>query len=149
MRRELVKLVYKEACVKCLSLESTQQYIAFKTKIWLDKSCLDFLVESEKQENMDWFYRLAKDHDEYIQLHKRVMDEIEIMKKQLWLKIIDPEYKPSVMKLAIEELHALIKTHVLFIRYLPFVTNLHRSFDNETGDKWHMLEHVCINNKKK
>jgi hypothetical protein len=129
IEKELVRLNYKESVILCLTIEDTQKYIAFKTKIWLEKSCLDFLMESEKQENMDWFYTLAKDHLEYIQLHKRAMDELELMKKRMWQIIINPECKPSTMILAIEELHALIKTHVLLIRDLPFVVNLPGYFD--------------------
>jgi hypothetical protein len=49
----------------------------------------------------------------------------------MWLIIINPEYKISTKILALRELHALIKTYVLLIRDLPFVTNLVRYFDKD------------------
>ena len=38
--KELVKLNYKEAIIKGFTLKGIQQYIASKTKIWIEWSCL-------------------------------------------------------------------------------------------------------------
>ena len=40
--KELVKLNYKEAIIKGFTLKGIQQYIASKTKIWIEWSCLEF-----------------------------------------------------------------------------------------------------------
>ena len=39
--KELVRLNYKEAVIKGFTLKSIQQYIASKTKIWIEWSCLE------------------------------------------------------------------------------------------------------------
>jgi hypothetical protein len=37
---DLVKLNYRESIIKGFTLKGIQQYIAFKTKIWIEWSCL-------------------------------------------------------------------------------------------------------------
>jgi hypothetical protein len=49
--KELVKLNYKEAIIKGFTLKGIQQYLAIKTKIWIDWSCLEYLKKAEEQEN--------------------------------------------------------------------------------------------------
>ena len=51
--KELVRLCYKEAIIKGFTLKGIQQYIASKTKIWIEWSCLEYLKKSEEQENKD------------------------------------------------------------------------------------------------
>jgi hypothetical protein len=57
--KELVKLCYKEVIIKGFTLKGIQQYIATKTKIWIEWSCLEFLKKAEEQENKEWYLRLA------------------------------------------------------------------------------------------
>ena len=68
--KELVRLNYKEAIVKGFTLKGIQQYIASKTKIWIEWSCLEYLKKSEEQEDKEWYLRLAKDHFSYIGIHR-------------------------------------------------------------------------------
>jgi hypothetical protein len=68
--KELVKLCYKEAIIKGFTLKGIQQYIASKTKIWVEWSCLEYLKKAEEQENKEWYLRLAKDHFSYIGIHR-------------------------------------------------------------------------------
>jgi hypothetical protein len=51
---ELVRLNYKEAIIKGFTLKGIQQYIASKTKIWIEWSCLEYLKKAEEQENREW-----------------------------------------------------------------------------------------------
>ncbi len=51
--KELVRLNYKEAIIKGFTLKGIQQYIASKTKIWIEWSCLEYLKKSEEQENRE------------------------------------------------------------------------------------------------
>jgi hypothetical protein len=60
--KELVKLCYKEAIIKGFTLKGIQQYIASKTKIWIEWSCLEQLKKTEEQENREWFYYMTHDH---------------------------------------------------------------------------------------
>jgi hypothetical protein len=46
----LVRLCYKEAIIKGFTLKGIQQYIASKTKIWIEYSCLEYWKKSEEQE---------------------------------------------------------------------------------------------------
>ncbi len=52
--KELVRLNYKEAVIKGFTLKGIQQYIATKTKIWIEWSCLEYLKKAEEQENREW-----------------------------------------------------------------------------------------------
>jgi hypothetical protein len=51
--KELVRLCYKEAIIKGFTLKGIQQYIASKTKIWIEWSCLEYLKKAEEQENKE------------------------------------------------------------------------------------------------
>ena len=82
--KELVKLNYKEATIKGFTLKGIQQYIASKTKIWIEWSCLEYLKKSEEQENKEWYYYMAKDHFAYIGIHREALDEIQQLKNESW-----------------------------------------------------------------
>ena len=73
--KELVRLCYKEAIIKGFTLKGIQQYIASKTKIWIEWSCLEYLKKAEEQENREWYFRLAKDHFAYIGIYRNAIDE--------------------------------------------------------------------------
>jgi len=51
--KELVKICYKEAIIKRFTLKGIQKYIASKTKIWIEWSCLEQLKKTEEQENRE------------------------------------------------------------------------------------------------
>jgi hypothetical protein len=75
IEKELVRLNYKYAIIKGFTLKGIQQYIASKTKIWIEWSCLEYLEKTEEQENKEWFLRLAKDYFVYIGIHRDALDE--------------------------------------------------------------------------
>jgi hypothetical protein len=108
--KELIRLCYKEAVIKGFTLKGIQQYIASKTKIWIEWSCLEYLKKAEDQENRDWYMRLAKDHWAYIEVFHKTMDELEECKKQNWSIVMDPKTEPSVKVHALKELHNLSKS---------------------------------------
>ena len=87
--KELVRLNYKEAVIKGFTLKSIQQYIASKTKIWIEWSCLETLKKAEEQENREWYYHMAKDHFAYVGAYRKCIDEIEQLKKEMWTIIMD------------------------------------------------------------
>ena len=129
--KELVRLCYKEAIIKGFTLEGIQQYIASKTKIWIEWSCLEYLKKAEEQENRDWYFRLAKDHSAYINIFRKAIDEVEEYKKQLWLIVMDLKVDHSVKVQTMRELHSLSKTYTLLLKYLPFVTRLTKYYDRD------------------
>jgi hypothetical protein len=49
----LVKLNYKATIIKGFTLKGIQQYIASKTKIWIEWSCLEYLKKAEERENKE------------------------------------------------------------------------------------------------
>ena len=130
--KELVRLNYKEAIIRGFTLKGIQQYIATKTKIWVEWSCMEYLKKAEEQENREWYYHMAKDHFAYIGAHRKCIDEIEQLKKEMWKIIMDSKAEIHVRVQASKELHSLSKTSVLFIRDLPFVTNLSKFYDEDT-----------------
>src|SRR5215204_1808184 len=121
--KELVRLNYKEAVIKGFTLKGIQQYIASKTKIWIEWSCLEYLKKAEAQENREWYSHMAKDHFAYIDAYRKCIDEIEQLKKEMWNIIIDTKTEMNNRIQATQELHSLSKMSVI-LRDLPFVTNL-------------------------
>jgi hypothetical protein len=87
--KELVRLNYKEAIIKGSTLKEIKQYIASKTKIWIECSCLEQLKKTEEQENREWFYHMAHDHFAYVGAYRKCIDEIAQYKKELWNMVID------------------------------------------------------------
>ena len=127
--KELVRLNYKEAIIKGFTLKGIQQYIASKTKIWIEWSCLEYLKKAEEQENKEWYLRLAKDHFSYIGIHREALDEIQQLKNELWKIIMNSKSENSVKIAAVKELHNLVKTKVLILRDLPFITRISKYYD--------------------
>jgi hypothetical protein len=129
--KELVRLNYKEAIIKGFTLKGIQQYIASKTKIWIEWSCLECLKKAEEQENREWYYHMARDHFAYVGAYRKCIDEIEQLKKEMWSIIMDFNTTKETKILASKELHSLCKTYTLLIRDLPFVTNLSKFYDQD------------------
>lgn len=128
--KEWVRLCYKEAILKGATyVKDIQCYIASKTKIWIERSGLEYLKKSEEEENKRWYLNLAKDHFAYVGIHRKIIDELEQFKKELWSIMKDPE-TTNMEKIQItRELHSLTKTHSLILRDLPFVTNLSKYYN--------------------
>jgi hypothetical protein len=129
--KELVKLCYKEAIIKGFTLKGIQQYIASKTKIWIEWSCLEQLKKTEEQENREWFYRMARDHFAYVGAYRKCIDEISQYKKEIWNIVIDSQIDGSTRIQALKELHSLSKTYTLLIKDIPFVTNISKDYDKD------------------
>ena len=127
--KELVRLCYKEAIIKGFTLKGIQQYIASKTKIWIEWPCLEYLKKAEEQESREWYYHMAKDHFAYVGAYRKCIDEIEQLKKEMWNIIMDSKAEMYSRIQATRELHSLSKTSVLLLRDLPFVTNLSKFYD--------------------
>ena len=133
--KALVKLTYKEASLKCLSLEDTQKFIVLNTKILIDKNCLEFLKKNIENENREWYYRLAREKDEFIINHKKAMDKIEQCERELWGIMEDPNTKEKTKIKVVHELHELTKTYVNLLRDLPFLTGLAKFYDSDVLNK--------------
>ena len=129
--KELVRLNYKEAIIKGFTLKGIQQYIASKTKIWIEWSCLEYLKKAEEQESREWYYHMAKDHFAYVGAYRKCIDEIEQLKKEMWNIIMDSKAEMYSRIQATKELHSLSKTSVLLIKDFPFVTNLSKFYDKD------------------
>ena len=120
--------------MKGFTLKGIQQYIATKTKIWIEWSCLEYLKKAEEQENREWYYHMAKDHFAYMGAYRKCIDEIEQLKKEMWNIIMDTKAEMYSRIQATKELHALSKTSVLLLRDLPFVANLTKFYDENILD---------------
>ncbi len=133
--KEWTRLCYKEAILRGITLVNhIQCYIASKTKIWIERTGIEYLKKSEELEDKKWFYKMAKDHHVYIGLYRRVIDELELSKKELWNVIMNPGSEDSVKIQSLREIHSITKTIALLIRDLPFVTNLSDYYDQEKID---------------
>ncbi len=101
------------------------------------------LKKTEEQENKDWYLRLAKDHFAYIGIHREALDEIQQLKNELWKIIMNSKSENSVKITAVKELHNLVKTKVLILRDLPFITRISKYYDIA------MLDNSLANNSSK
>lgn len=129
IEKELVRLNYKEAIIKGFTLKGIQQYIASKTKIWIEWSCLEYLKKAEEQENREWYTRLAKDHFAYISVYRNAIDQLHQLTHELWKIVMDNKVEPSDKTYAMKEIHNIEKTKVLLLREFPFITRLSNYYD--------------------
>jgi hypothetical protein len=129
--KELVRLNYKEAVIEGFTLKGIQQYIASKTKIWIEWSCLEYLKKAEEQENKEWYYHMAKDHFAYVGAYRECIDEIKQLKKEMWNIVMDSKTEHYTRIQALKELHSLSKTCTLLIKDLPFITNISKFYDKD------------------
>ena len=125
----MVRLNYKEAIIKGFTLKGIQQYIASKTKIWIEWSCMECLKKAEEQENREWYCHMARDHFAYVGAYRKCIDEIDLLEKEMWNIMMDPNTPKETKIMASKELHSLSKTYTLLIKDLPFVTNLSKFYD--------------------
>jgi hypothetical protein len=147
--KELVKLCYKEAIIKGFTLKDIQQYIASKTKIWIEWSCLEQLKKSEERENREWFYHMAHDHFAYVGAYRKCIDEISQYKKELWNIVIDSKTDHHTRIQALKELHSLSKTYTLLIKDIPFVTNISKCYDKDIlNSNYNGLPYLNNNHQK-
>ncbi len=139
----------KEGKIKGFTLKGIQQYIASKTKIWIEWSCLEYLKKAEEQESREWYYYMAKDHFAYVGAYRKCIDEIGQLKKELWGIIMDTKTENYTKIQAIKELHNLSKTSVLLLRDLPFVANLSKYYDlSKFDDSMPNKSHSTYNNNQ-
>ena len=129
--KELVRLCFKQFSIKNLGsdLKDMQLYIASKTKIWIERSGLEYLKRSEEQESRDWYLRLAKDQFAYVYAYRESMDKIGQLEKELWGIFEDSKTTQMGKVKTIRELHKLVVTSTLLLRDLPFVTTLSKYYD--------------------
>lgn len=128
--KEWVRLCYKEAFLKGYTVvNDIQCYIASKTKIWIERSGIEYLNKSEEEENKKWYFNLAKDHFAYVGVYRKAIDELEQCKKELWSMMAEPETTNSEKVQMLRELHNLSKTCTLLLRDLPFIANLTKYYD--------------------
>jgi len=133
--KEWVRLCYKEAVLKGFTvMKDIQCYIASKTKIWIERTGIEYLKKSEEEENKKWYYNLAKDHFAYVGVHRKAIDELEQCKKELWSMMTNPDTSNLEKVQTLKELHNLTKTTTLLLRDLPFVTNLSKYYNLELAD---------------
>ena len=138
--KEWTRLCYKEAILRGVTLVNhIQCYIASKTKIWIERTGIEYLKKSEELEDKAWFYKMAKNHHIYIGLYRKVIDELELSKKELWNVIMNPSSEDSVKIQSLREIHSMTKTITLLIRDLPFVTNLSDYYDQDKVDSMFVM----------
>ena len=129
--KELVRLNYKEAIIKGFTLKGIQQYIATKTKIWIEWSCLEYLRKQRSRKTGNGITIWPRTILRMSGHIRKCIDEIEHLKKDMWNIIMDSKVDMNNRIQATKELHSLSKTSVLLIKDLPFVTNLSKFYDED------------------
>ncbi len=128
--KERVRLCYKEAILKGFTIvKDIQCYIASKSKIWIERTGIEYLKKSEEVENKKWYYYMAKDHFAYVGVYRKAIDELEQIKKELWAMMMDQDTSNMEKVQITKELHNLTKTYTLLLRDLPFISNLTKYYD--------------------
>lgn len=129
LEKELVKLAYREGCIKGFTLNQIPQFIEIKTKVKISMGLAFRLKEMQIDEDRFYFYQLARDQHTYVGAYRECIDEIQQLKNELWKIIMHPQTNRDEKISAVKELHNLVKTKVLLIRDLPFITNLSKYYD--------------------
>ena len=132
------------------TLKGIQQYIASKTKIWIEWPCLEFLKKIEEQENREWYFRLANDHFAYVGVYRDAIDSLHQLTHELWKIVMNDKSAQSDKTAAIKEIHNIEKTKVLLLRDLPFITRLSNYYDLSLfNNSLHNKSSTSIENKPK
>lgn len=74
-----------------VTINDIQYYICRKTKLWIDRSGLEYLKKSEEREDWQWFVHLARDQMSYIGVYRKSIDQLELIKSECWKMISDPD----------------------------------------------------------
>lgn len=133
----IVKLVFMEGTIKGYKFYQILQYIFAVTGIRLHKKFAWSIKRQHEEDNLRWYYNLARDRFAYVSLYRKAIDEIELYKEQLWKILIKPTASDIAKVAAVKELHNLSKTSVLFLKDLPFVMNLSQHYDPDLLDPAH------------
>ena len=97
------------------------------------------LKKAEEQENREWYCHMARDHFAYVGAYRKAIDEMDLLKKEIWNILMDTNTTRETKILATKELHSLCKTYTLLIKDLPFVTNISKYYDQDMLDS----SYVC------
>ena len=92
------------------------------------------LKKGKEQEIREWYYHMAKDHFAYVGAYRKCIDEIDLLKKEMWNIMMDSSPPKETRILAPKELHSLSKTYTLLIRDISFVTNLSKFYGEDILD---------------
>lgn len=89
---------------------------------WAFIKIIEFLqFQKERVENKKWYYYMAKDQLVYISVYRKCIDELELVKKECWNKIMNANAKNSIKIQSLGEIHSVTQTIALLLR--DFICN--------------------------
>ena len=92
---------------------------------------LGMAKESRGRTNYSVVQYMSTDNFAYIGAYRKCIDELGLLKKEIWNILMDPNTTKETKILATKELHSLCKTYTLLIKDLPFITNLSKYYDQD------------------
>lgn len=132
--KELVKVLFREAYLKCWRMDQIPTYIKIKTKINVTRKLVDSIKERQWEDDRFWFYELARDPVAYLGLYRDAIDKLTQLEKELWVIVMSSKIETVPRIMAMKEIHSIQKTMVLMLRDLPFITNLSKLYDINSLD---------------
>lgn len=132
--KELVKVIFREAYLKCWRMDQIPTYILLKTKINVTRKLVDSIKERQWDDDRFWFYELARDPVAYLGLYRDAIDKLTQLEKEMWVIVMNSKIETVPRIMAVREIHSIQKTMVLMLRDLPFITNLSKLYDINSLD---------------
>ena len=129
LEKQKVKNLFREAYIKGFRMDQIPEFIYIKSKLNVTYGLVCSLKEQQKIDDGYWFYELARDSTAYLSCYRLAIDKLDQLEKEMWLLIMNPKVETSVRVMATKEIHSIIKTGVLLLRDLPFITNLSKFYD--------------------
>lgn len=129
LQKVLVKITFREACLKGLTIKQIPDFIYNKTNLRVSVPFVNNLRRMQIHDDRYWYIEITRDNYAYVDKYRKAIDEVNQCKKELWFIILNPKTESMVKIDAIREIHNLTKTSVLLLKDLSFVMNLSKYYD--------------------
>lgn len=101
-----------------------------------------------KQESTKWVYSYAKDHDLYVSEYRKLLDELEINRKELWrIYSLNEGKNPMVQIAAQKALANITRMSCSFFDAMPVVMAIKSAIDNNINNNNRDYNLSAINNE--
>ena len=129
IQKALVKVLFREASIKGFRMDQIPEFIYIKSKLNVSYHFVETLKKMQSEDDRYFFFELARDSSAYLSAYRLAIDKLNQLEKEMWLIIMNPKVETSTRVMATKEIHSIVKTGVLLLRELPFITNLSKFYN--------------------
>ena len=122
-------MLFREASIKGFRMDQIPEFIYIKSKLNVSYHFVETLKKMQAEDDRYFFFELARDSSAYLSAYRLAIDKLNQLEKEMWLIIMNPKVETATRVMATKEIHAIVKTGVLLLRELPFITNLSKFYN--------------------